>query len=84
MSIGSLIGGHLIEYVGGAKTFQIFSIGAFVLCISHSIVQCIIKKKLGPYGKNSTANGEDDSVTKSIEPLEVKNRDDITGEEFKS
>lgn len=75
MSVGSLIGGFLMTKVGGPKTFEIFAIGAAVFCVLHIVVQYLMKT-FGPHGKKSS-RGEDNSETKSNEPLEVTKRDEM-------
>lgn len=34
-AIGSLIGGQMFQRLGGALSFRIFSVAAFVICIAH-------------------------------------------------
>lgn len=34
-SIGSILGGFLIQAVGGKRSFQIFTLLAFITCIAH-------------------------------------------------
>lgn len=34
-AIGSLIGGQMYQRLGGALSFRIFSVAAFVICIAH-------------------------------------------------
>lgn len=34
-AIGSLIGGQMYQRLGGALSFRIFSIAAFVICVAH-------------------------------------------------
>lgn len=34
-AIGSLIGGQMFQRLGGALSFRIFSIAAFIICIAH-------------------------------------------------
>lgn len=34
-AIGSLIGGQMFQRLGGAQSFRIFSVAAFIICIAH-------------------------------------------------
>lgn len=45
VSLGSLIGGVLMDKYRGALTFRIFSIGSFVCCILHFIIQYVMEKR---------------------------------------
>lgn len=71
VSTGSFIGGILMNNLQGSVTFKIFSIGAFAFFGIHVLVQWIITKVSGPYGKKSTVEDENQD-NKSAEALEVK------------
>lgn len=51
VSAGSLLGGYLMNEVGGSNTFRIFGIGAIVLSGVHLIVQYLLEKYSTEPGK---------------------------------
>lgn len=57
VSFGSWLGGYLVDEHGGAIAFRYFSIAAFLVFFAHIIVQMLMNKFLGPYGKKSTNEG---------------------------
>lgn len=57
-----------METIKGSATFRIFSYGAFFFFALHVLVQWLLTKLTGPYGKKSTTERAD---TKSNEALEV-------------
>jgi hypothetical protein len=65
VSTGSFVGGYLMEKYGGSKAFQFFSIAFVLFFFLHVIVQWILTKLFGPYGKKS-----------SHEPVTVGSSDD--------
>lgn len=72
VSTGSYIGGLMMERFQGSTTFRIFSFGAFAFFGIHVMVQWLLTKFTGPYGKKSTMNGTDENSDKmSNETLEV-------------
>ncbi|XP_064551515.1 major facilitator superfamily domain-containing protein 6-A isoform X1 [Drosophila montana] len=79
VSIGSQIGGQLFSAVSGRTTFEIFSIGAFIVFIIHVLVQMYLKRK-GPdengKGRSSTASASA-SATPDCQPS-TKNNDEFT------
>ncbi|XP_022902451.2 major facilitator superfamily domain-containing protein 6-A [Onthophagus taurus] len=44
VSLGSLLGGQLLEEVGGVWTFRIFGISSLSLCVVHAALQFIMRK----------------------------------------
>lgn len=70
VSTGSFIGGYLMENFQGSAAFRIFSYGAFIFFGLHVVVQWLLTKITGPYGKKSTANVADNSDNISKEALE--------------
>lgn len=71
VSFGSYFGGMLMESVKGSATFRIFAYGAFFFFVLHVLVQYLLTKLIGPYGKKS-ANDADNSDKNSNEALETK------------
>ena len=70
VSMGSLIGGILMQNIGGSGTFRLFSVAAFFCFISHVFIQWLLTRISGPYGKKSSVHiSQADS--KSIETLEI-------------
>ncbi|XP_018325099.1 major facilitator superfamily domain-containing protein 6-A-like [Agrilus planipennis] len=56
VSLGSLMGGYLIEIYGGSMTFRILSIAAFVFSVLHALVQFILQKCSPNNAPNSDKN----------------------------
>jgi hypothetical protein len=81
VSIGSYLGGQSMQNFGSSKTFEYFAYGAFAAFIIHVILQYLMNKCLGPFGKKSSA---DESAGKSIEALDTKTKvDKISEDGFK-
>lgn len=55
----------------GSATFRLFSYGAFIFFVVHVLVQWLLTKLTGPYGKKSTVH-EESPDNKSTEALEVR------------
>jgi hypothetical protein len=72
VSIGSYVGGALMQTIKGSATFRLFSYGAFILFAAHVFIQWALTKIIGPYGKKSSAEKADN---KSSEALEVNKID---------
>lgn len=53
VSCGSWLGGNLMAKHGGSITFQYFAIAALLAFLAHIIIQMLMDKFLGPYGKKS-------------------------------
>lgn len=70
VSFGSWLGGSLIDKYGGSLTFRYFSIAAFLAFFAHIIVQMLMNKFLGPYGKKSTNEENRNGI--SGDKLEVR------------
>ena len=66
--MGSLIGGILMQSIGGSGTFRLFSIAAFFCFISHVFIQWLLTRISGPYGKKSSVHS---AINKSNETLEI-------------
>lgn len=77
VSTGSLIGGKLMEKLQGSATFRIFSYGAFLFFGIHVLVQWLLTKITGPYGKKTTTNVDEDADKISNEALEVNKNDNV-------
>lgn len=77
VSTGSLIGGKLMENLQGSTTFRIFSYGAFLFFGLHVLVQWLLTKITGPYGKKTTTNVDGDADKISNEALEVNKNDNV-------
>lgn len=45
VSLGSFLGGLFYKQYGGALTFRIFGVAAFIACILHSIVNLIFLQR---------------------------------------
>lgn len=58
----------LMQSRGGSEMFLLFSYVAFLCFITHVIIQWILTKLTGPYGKKSTV---EEPNGKSIEALEI-------------
>lgn len=71
VSTGSLIGGRLMNTIRGSATFRIFSYGAFFFFGLHVLVQWLLTKITGPYGKKSSPEVDDDADKASNEAIEV-------------
>lgn len=56
VSVGSYVGGLAMENLGGSKTFEIFAIFAFTCFAVHVIIQAILNKTAGSYGKQDETN----------------------------
>lgn len=61
--------------VQGSQTFRIFSYGAFFFFALHVLVQWLLTKLSGPYGKKSTVHTDDGVDKRSNEALDV-NKDE--------
>lgn len=57
--------------LAGSATFRLFSYGAFIFFAVHVLVQWLLTKLTGPYGKKSAVH-EESPDHKSTEALEVK------------
>lgn len=72
VSTGSYFGGWMMTSLNGSTTFRIFSFGAFFFCGLHVLVQWLLTKFTGPYGKKSTVNnGDENGDKRSNETLEI-------------
>jgi hypothetical protein len=54
VSSGSLIGGMFMDWYGGSLTFRYYSIAFAVFFAFHVIVQWLLTRIYGPYGKTGT------------------------------
>jgi len=43
VSLGSLLGGYLINVFGGAQTFRLFAYGSGLMCVAHLLFQNVLK-----------------------------------------
>lgn len=59
-----------MEEIKGSATFRLFSYGAFFFFGVHVFIQWAITKLIGPFGKKSTE--DDDQDNKSNESLDDK------------
>ena len=84
VSMGSLIGGLLMKSIGGSATFKLFSIAAFICFIGHVLIQWLLTRISGPYGKKSSVHN---GISKSNETLEINaienNQDKVDEHGFK-
>lgn len=70
VSFGSWLGGNLMSQHGGSVTFRYFGIAAFLAFLAHIIIQWLMDKFLGPYGKKSHSEENKNGI--SGEHLDVK------------
>lgn len=65
-----------MENLQGSMTFRIFSIGAFAFFGLHVVVQWLLTKFTGPYGKKSTAiAGDENGDKRSNEALDINQKE---------
>lgn len=62
MSLGSLIGGHMIDSLGGSVTFRVFGAAAMVLFVVHVVVQRLLEKCACSGGGKTIAYGGGDGT----------------------
>ena len=61
----------MMQNLKGSATFRIFSYGAFLFFGIHVLVQWLLEKFTGPYGKKSSVHDEKPDQ-KSSEALDAK------------
>ena len=82
VSVGSLIGGFLMESVGGSMTFRYFSYAAGCCFAAHVLVQALLNKITGTaYGKKTY--DEENKTTERVEINAVEYKSSDEGDEFK-
>lgn len=72
-----------MERLQGSATFRIFSYGAFLFFALHVMVQWLLTKFTGPYGKKSTVNDGDKRSNEALEINQNEGRQEKLEDGFK-
>lgn len=79
-SIGSIFGGFLFQTIGGRRSFQIFSIIAFITCLAHIFLRPAATHEIRTLpNKPNVPNFDDtkvENVTKSSNELKEEEEEE--------